>query len=423
MRLRLFDPRGEARALDSLAPIVEALQQRREFMAGLPIRTLLALMGDFSQRILESPGTRAIEGLAFLSSWLRRSNLEGMLRLNLNGSLDCLDGFIPAGSGKLAARPLGLVCMWMAGNVPTLPIFSLVPALLTKNVCLIKLAKSDSSGTEALLSAFAEAEAVGLRGADVLEGVAVVSFDHRDSELNRTMSLAADAKLIWGGESAVRGIKALEDQEHCVELVFGPKYSIGVIDRRRLTHAQGLEGIVAAFVRDIAAFDQRACSSPQTIFVERNDDLSLRQVGELFAAQFARLRSKPDLDAYTALRILNTRAAWALHERRDVIASGPEADWTICMDREVSLKEAVQSRTVFLTEVDSLRQVIPLLSPKVQTVGVAFDSNEDAEAFAEAATLRGVARCVRPGLMNLYESPWDGKLVASQLVRWVTLKA
>ena len=88
----------------------------------------------------------SIEGLAFLSSWLRRSNLEGMLRLNLNGSLDCLDGFIPAGSAKLAARPLGLVCMWMAGNVPTLPIFSMVPALLTKNVCLIKLAKADTSG-------------------------------------------------------------------------------------------------------------------------------------------------------------------------------------------------------------------------------------------------------------------------------------
>ena len=63
-----------------------------------------------------------------------------------------------------------------------------------------------------------------------------------------------------------------------------------------------------------------------------------------------------------------------------------------------------------------------MLSPKTQTVGIAFHSNEDAEAFAEAATLRGVARCVRPGLMNLYESPWDGKLIASQLVRWSTLK-
>jgi hypothetical protein len=293
---------------------------------------------------------------------------------------------------------------------------------LTKNTCVVKLAKSDPSGSEALLRAFAAATADGLSGADVLEGTAIVSFDHRDAELNRTMSLAADAKIIWGGESAVAGIRRLEQQEHCVELVFGPKYSIGVIDRSRLMHGEGLDGVIAAFVRDIAAFDQRACSSPQTIFVERNDVLSLRQIGERFAKQFARLTAKPDLDAYSTLRIVNARAAWALNEKRDVIASGPEADWTICMDREVSLKEAVQSRTLFLTEVDSLDQVIPLLSPKIQTVGIAFHSTGAAEAFAEAATLRGVARCVRPGLMNLYESPWDGKLIAGQLVRWVTFK-
>ena len=48
------------------------------------------------------------------------------------------------------------------------------------------------------------------------------------------------------------------------------------------------------------------------------------------------------------------------------------ANWTVCMDREPSLKEAVQSRTIFLSEVDSWRDIIPLLSPKVQTVGVAL---------------------------------------------------
>ena len=66
--------------------------------------------------------------------------------------------------------------------------------------------------------------------------------------------------------------------------------------------------------------------------------------------------------------------------------------------------------------------VLPLLSPKVQTVGHGLRQREDAVAFAEAATAAGVARCVRPGLMNNYESPWDGKLLLNQLVRWVILK-
>ena len=66
--------------------------------------------------------------------------------------------------------------------------------------------------------------------------------------------------------------------------------------------------------------------------------------------------------------------------------------------------------------------MIPLLSPKVQTVGVAFADLAEPSRFAEAATAAGVARCVRPGMMNNYESPWDGKLLVGQLVRWVTLK-
>ncbi len=72
--------------------------------------------------------------------------------------------------------------------------------------------------------------------------------------------------------------------------------------------------------------------------------------------------------------------------------------------------------------VESWREVIPLLTPKVQTGGVAPADPEEMLAFAEAATQAAAARCVRPGIMNNHESPWDRKLLVGQLVRWVTLK-
>jgi hypothetical protein len=298
-----------------------------------------------------------------------------------------------------------------------------VPALLAKNVCLVKLAYADPEGMDRLLAVLAQSTAEGLTGAELMEAAAVVWFDYRRRELNEEMSLAADAKVIWGGDAAIRAITALPHREHCAEIIFGPKYSIGLVGRRQLEGEPAeLDAVVAAFVRDIAVFDQRACSAPQTIFVERNGRHALRAVGEVFARHLARLPAKPGLDAYTTVRILNARAEWALDETKDVIASPDGANWTVCMDREATLKEAVQSRTIFLTEVESWRQIIPLLSPKVQTVGIALADREESLAFAEAATQAGVARCVRPGLMNNFESPWDGKLLISQLVRWVTLK-
>ena len=423
MNILRITPQGVESAGESLGPMIEALNGRRADIARLPIRAMLALFDDFARRLVRDERTRTLEGAMFLSAWLGRHNLEQLLELNLNGNAAYLDGFVPWGRNYLAAKPQGLVAMWMAGNVATLPMFSLVPALLAKNVCLVKLALPEPGGMDRLLAVLAEAEVEGLRGRELLQAAAIVWFDYHDRELNEQMSLAADAKVVWGGAEAVRAISILPRKEHCTELVFGPKYSIGVLGRKCLeADDEELDAAIAGFVRDVAVFDQRACSAPQTVFVERNGRRTLREIGELFARHFARLPAKPGLDAYTTMRILNARAQWALDDSKDVIASTDGANWTVCMDREASLKEAVQSRTVFLTEVDSWRDVVPLLSPKVQTAGIALGDPEESLAFAEAATQAGVVRCVRPGIMNNYESPWDGKLLVGQLVRWVALK-
>jgi len=418
-----FLARGGTASHKALGPVTDALRARQAWLADVPVGTLLALFDDLSGRLMRDPRTQGLEGTMFLAAWLKRHNLENLLRLNLSGNPAYLDGFQPRGRDYLAAKPHGLVAMWMAGNVSTLPMFSLVPGLLTKNVCLVKLAQPAPPGIDRLLEVLAESEAEGLQGEELLKAAAVVWFDHRRSELSEAMSRVADAKVIWGGQAAVEAITRLPRPEHCIEIVFGPKYSIGVIDRERLEgNEKALDDAIAAFVRDVAIFDQRACSAPQTIFVERNARWSLREIGERFALHLDRLAPKPGLDPYTTMRILDARARWAMDEGRDVIASTGGADWTVCLDREVSLKEAVQSRTLFLTQVDSWRDLIPLLSPKVQTVGIAVAGREKALALAEGATRAGAVRCVRPGLMNNYESPWDGKLLLNQLVRWVTLK-
>lgn len=421
MTVQRITPDGIIPAGNDLTPIIDSLQRCRERIADVPIDRLLNLFDDFARRLLRDPRTAGLEGAMFLGAWLRKANLRQMLELNLGGNTAALDGFVPQGRNHIAAKPHGLVSMWMAGNVATLPMFSLVPALLAKNVCLVKLALPEANGMDRLLAVLAESEAEDITGRELLDAMAVVWFDFRDKKLNDQMSLAADAKLIWGGAEAVRAISLLPRREHCIEIVFGPKYSIGLIGKATL-ESDKLDAVVDGFVRDVAIFDQRACSAPQTIFIERNSRRSLEAVGRLFAERLSRLPPKPDLDAYTTGRILQVRAEWAIDESKDVIASSDGANWTVLLDREPTLKEAVQSRTIFLSEVDSWREVVPLLSPKVQTVGLALGGIDDSLSFAESATRAGVARCVRPGIMNNYESPWDGKLLVGELVRWVTLK-
>jgi hypothetical protein len=248
-----------------------------------------------------------------------------------------------------------------------------------------------------------------------------VWFDRSEQAIAAELSRRADARVVWGGRDAVAAVRQLPQPEHGVELVFGPRYSIGVIDATRLER-DDVDALFAAIARDIAAFDQRACSSPQTIFVEKNGRLSLRAIGELLGKHLDRLPPKVKQDAYTTMQITSTRAEWAMREDRDLVVDRRGPNWSVLLDRDVSMKPAVQSRTIFVTEIRSVDEVLPLLNPKVQTIGIAFGDQSAAIRFADEATRRGVDRCVRPGLMHGYDSPWDGHLVVSSLVRWVTAK-
>ena len=413
-------PTGIAPAGETLAPMIDALQSKRAWLAGVPVDRLLALFDDFGRKLLGDPSTARLEGAMFLSAWLRRGNLQPLLELNLGGKLACLDGFIPQGRGYLAAKPQGLAAMWMAGNVATLPMFSLVPALLAKNVCLVKLALPDPSGMDKLLAVLAESQAEGLSGADLLGAVAVVWFDYHDQRLNEQMSLAADAKIAWGGADALAAISRLPRREHCVEILFGPKYSIGVIGRKQLDNPAGWETAVAAFVRDIAIFDQRACSAPNDL-CRRSPRQPLRAVAETFARHLAKLPPKSDLDAFTTMQIVNVRAMGVGRiEGRPRLARRSELDG-------LHRRRAVVERS---------GPVADRLSDGNRLVagGAAPAESEGANRGPGPGRPRGVARLRRgrhrgrrgplhaPGIMNNYESPWDGKLVVGQLVRWVTLK-
>ena len=98
-----------------------------------------------------------------------------------------------------------------------------------------------------------------------------------------------------------------------------------------------------------------------------------------------------------------------------------ENDWTILINNEIKLEEPIESRTIFIKEVDSIMQIIPLITRKIQTIGCAINNKEKLLDFADQVTYKGVSRCVNLGQMQLFDSPWDGMLFMSRLVNWVTL--
>ena len=96
-------------------------------------------------------------------------------------------------------------------------------------------------------------------------------------------------------------------------------------------------------------------------------------------------------------------------------------EYTILISNEFKLKEPIGGRTVFLKEIDDIFEVKQLITPRVQTVGIALKNQERAINLANEITKAGVDRVVKVGYMSLYDSPWDGSLVISDMVRWCSL--
>jgi len=396
-------------------------------LEALPTAAIVGLLDDAAQRMFR-PDCRGIEGLAFLTAWLRRNNLERVLTTNFGDKQDALDRPVADAGSALRAAPRGLVGHWVAGNVPTLALFSWALATLGKNPSILRIAANSVGAVRLLFDAVAQAryswQGRDYTGTELLAHTSVLHFPSESAALNTGLSLACDARVIWGGSEAVRAVRALETLEHCEDLVFGPKFSLALADRACLANSDRRHELVRTLAREVAAFEQAACSSPQILFLEGSIAEHGRWLEELHAALADQQRRTPrTLVAETAAaRIVRLRASYGLMSNRRVLASKGTEHSILAADG-AELVEAVQARTLFVRGVERLDDCLPLLSPKIQTLGLAIDDPQLATRFAEQAAHRGVARCVPIGSMNYFETPWDGMLPVSRLVRWVRLPA
>ncbi|HVH47778.1 MAG TPA: acyl-CoA reductase [Labilithrix sp.] len=419
--------RIDATGLESEAARVEGAASNT---AARPTADLSALFDAFATK-LATPAFADVEGIAFLATWLRRKSLESTVRASLGGREAALDGFVADGSRKLRAAPRGIVAQWIAGNIPTLAVFSFVLSALVKNVNLVRVPKESLAVVRRMLAAFEEtsitdASGQALSGRDILEGASFFYFPGEDRSLHAALSLRADARVVWGGQETLATVLALPRHEHCEDIVFGPKFSLGLIDTggRERVVGQSDEGLAIArsLVRDVLLFDQAACSSPHILYVEGTLE-DARAFGRALAGELAKQTKrnpKRGIAEGTAAAILRLRTDYGLAEDRDVFASSA-VDYTVLVDADGPvLSEGVQSRTLFVRAVPSLRDVVPVVTPQVQTIGLLVDDAGLAADLAERLAQRGVSRLVRFGLMNVYDQPWDGLFACDRFVRWIS---
>ncbi len=365
--------------------------------------------------------------LGFLPLWLRRGNLETLLRRSLRGRPDALDRFVrldEKDAVAVRAQPRGLAVHWVAGNVPVLGMLSVVQAMLCKNANLVKISRRSPGVLPHLLAALAEASYTNpggqtLSGRLLTDATAVVYCDRDDAEAAQELSLAGDVRVAWGGREAVEAIVNLPRRYGTEDIVFGPKLSCAIVGTERLADADTARRTAAAIAADACAFDQQGCNSPHTVFVERGGAIApvefARLLGEAMEAE-SRRAPLAEVDPAAAMNVLAVRTEYAMrgevHHSRDI-------QWAVVYsDEDQGLAEPCYLRTVFVRAVNDIFDAVACCTPQTQTVGLAVDAR--GESLADALTARGVERCPAVGAMRIYDAPWDGLFAIDRMVRWVS---
>ena len=417
--MKIYNRKNNFEGLEvfGLADIEESLREARMNLRNFTYIQIIEEWSKIGQKIIKDKDLISREGVLYLARWLRKENLLNFIVDSLGGNLEGDFIKLRAG-GEMIAQPRGIVVHWTAGNTITFPIIALAQSTIVKNSSIMRASKNNLEFTIKVMKIINNLNSP--LSKILLDNITIVYFPHEEIENHIILSKIADCKAIWGGSKTIRTLKNLPEKDNCENIIFGPKYSMAVIDRDS-QFSDELRDNLDKLALDIIAFDQMACSSPQIIFIEKGG-LELGAVAEILSASLSKLSLKYPkrlIREDIASKIVIKRCEFLLDPSLDLISS-KENDWSILVGGEVKLEEAIQSRTVFIKEINQLEDIAKLINPKIQTVCMIAEKSRK-KLLAKNYFYNGVARCVPPGETNYYDWPWDGMNVLSRLVRWCRL--
>ncbi|MCA3237713.1 MAG: acyl-CoA reductase [Curvibacter sp.] len=337
-----------------------------------------------------------------------------------------LDEFQPRPKGGMARAfgPELLAHVW-AGNVPGLPLWSLVCGLLVKAPSVGKVASAEPIVASLFARLLAEVEP------RLAEAIAIVWFKGGDTVSERALFDEADVVLAYGGNGTLAALRA-QVPITTRFLPHGHKLSVGLVSAAALD-VQRVRAVARAAALDVVRYEQQGCYSPHTFFVARSGRVTPREFAQALAGELGALKEQYPRRPLT-LEESASVAAWrqSLEFRAQDGASvellgDARAPWAVAYaDAAGPLQPGALNRTVQVQAVDDLHGVLPLLAAQrdvLQTVGVAAAPAE-LQALAAGLGAAGATRICALGAMTAPEAGWhhDGRFSLLDLVRMVELE-
>ncbi|AWN46379.1 acyl-CoA reductase [Methylobacterium terrae] len=337
-----------------------------------------------------------------------------------------LDGFRPAVKGGFvrAKAPDLLLHVW-AGNVPALPLWSLVAGLLVKAGTIGKLASAEPLTAGWFAGLVAEADP------ELGECLAITWWKGGEDAIEGAFLGEADCVMAYGGNATLAALRA-KLPITARFLPHGHRIGFAMVAREALdSRRAGPLARLAA--HDVVRYEQQGCYAPQMLFVERGGAVAPDAFARHLAHELAAMASRHPrrrLDAGEAAAIAGWRSA---HEMRALdggaaLLGDPADPWSVALlDEAAALSPSGLNRTVAVVALDDLAEVPALVAPHrayLQTAGIAA-APARLLTLADDLAAVGVTRISAIGRMTAPEAGWhhDGRFSLLDLVTVTEIEA
>lgn len=441
-RAQLAYPQLTSEQLTAVARSVKAGAQAH--LSRMPVMEIVDVIDRCVMRMLDAghPHRQAMDALLPVITGFDPE----MTRLGLNASLKAfrrpqllrilvedfgdpglLDDFRPRARGgwTRACGPALLAHVW-AGNVPGLPLWSMVAGLLVKGGSLGKVATAEPIFATWFAQTLAEVEP------RLAESLAVAWWPGGDHEMEEALCKEADVFQIYGGDAT---LAAWQNRIPAGKrlLPHGHKLSLGLVSRSTLDTRQA-HFVARKAALDIVRWDQQACFSPQVFYVERGGqtspaDFARHLAGELAALQHSFPRRSLSLEESAMLAQWRHRMEMSqLRGESLEILGSKDAPWMLAyLDEARAPGPGPLNRAACVMAVDHLADVLPFLESRrayLQTIGLAA-SPEILFDLAPQLAQSGAVRICALGDMTSPSEGWhhDGRFSLLDMVRMVDIDA
>ncbi|WP_156289390.1 acyl-CoA reductase [Oceanobacillus salinisoli] len=397
--------------------VIEQLLDRTNYYRQKAER-LLPIITGYDEEVIRT-------GLTTFLKIFRKHHLQRFLVEDFGNPL-ILDDFQPRtkrGFSK-AVGPDVTVQIW-SGNVPALPLWSLISSLMVKSGSIGKVPSAEPLFAGWFAQMLVDVEP---KLADCL---AVVWWKGGDEERERHLFKQADVVLAYGGNESLESIKSRVPITTRF-LPFGHKISFGIVSSMSLDSRKAIKTVHQA-ANDVIRYDQQGCYSPHVFYVQKGGNVSPREFAQLLAHEleaFEKRYPRRSLSMEEGASLAEWRQKEELsmltNHNKEVLGETNGA-WTVVFSgNEGELAPTSLNRTIKVMEINDLEDVVPFIEPYrsyLQTVGIAAAPSE-LFAIANVLANAGVTRITALGSMNSPEAGWhhDGRFNLSDLVHMVDIE-